>query len=74
MVKHSYLIDSDNIYYLSTGRRYIFYIDSKLNDFKLYDVEIGETVSLKFTLIGAKNNSQIKLFLNENNYTFGNVN
>ena len=68
LVKRTYLDKPDEGYTLSAGQRYYFSTNSQYNHFRLLNVNKGEIVSLKFTLIGAKNNDQIELVLNGTKY------
>ena len=71
MIKHTYKSSINQEYTLSTGKRYIF-SSTKSNGINMEDTYIGKTISLKFSLIGTKNNYQMKLYVNETEYILGN--
>ena len=71
MIKHIYKSSINQEYTLSTGKRY-FFSSTKSYGINMEDAYIGKTISLKFSLIGTKNNYQMKLYVNETEYLLGN--
>ena len=72
MIKNSYFyyFDKDNI--LTSGRKYIYSVNTIPQNINLSDILIGKQISLKFTLLGAKDNYQAELYLNGTKYILGN--
>jgi len=75
-IKHTYIYA---IYYenliettLTSGEKYYYSTNRIPQNIKLSGTLIGKTISLKFSMFGAKNNNQIKLNINGSEYTLSN--
>ena len=70
LIRH-YFIFGERAITISSGKRYFISTNLILHNIKFSDELKGETIPLRFSLFGAKNNTQVDLFLNHTNYTLG---
>lgn len=62
MIRH-YFIFGERAITISSGKRYFISTNLILHNIKFSDELKGETIPLRFSLFGAKNNAQVDLFL-----------
>ena len=77
LIKHTYIEDDYKFYenpILIPGKRYYISPRHICDNIKLSDTLIGKNISLKFSIFGAKNNTQVKLNLNGSEYILSNDN
>jgi len=72
MIKISYIDYLDREDILTSERKYIYSVNNIPENMNLSDTLIGKQISLKFTLLGAKDDYQAELNLNGTKYILGN--
>ena len=72
LIKHSYLDKYYTYNNLTSGKSYIFPIIDSNSTIRLSDTLKGKTVSLKFSIIGGKNNYFVKININGTEHILSN--
>ena len=72
LIKHSYIKTQNTYSSLTSGKSYIFSTKNIPDKIYLSDELKGKNISLKFSILGTKNNYQIQLNLNGTIYTLDN--
>jgi len=72
LIKHSYIEDFYDYDTLNSGKRYYVSIGSFGREFQFSSSIKAKTISLKFSIIGAKSNYKVNLDLNGTEYILGN--